>query len=67
MQATFDLNHAVRIRNFDSVVFQSIPDQEQHIGGVFVGAVINTVDPEFHSEINATVTEAAQLAIGRIG
>mmetsp|Transcript_7080 Transcript_7080/g.11507 ORF Transcript_7080/g.11507 Transcript_7080/m.11507 type:complete len:399 (-) Transcript_7080:504-1700(-) len=57
----------MRIGDRYAVVFECVPDQEQHIGGVFVRAIVDTVHPELHREIDAAFTKATQFAIRGIG
>ncbi|KAG1648021.1 hypothetical protein GQR58_030147 [Nymphon striatum] len=51
------------IRDLDSVIFQRVPNYEQDVGSVLMPAVINSIDPKFHREIDATFTKPAKLTI----
>jgi len=47
----------LREGNLDFMLFQCIPDQEEHVRGEFVFPVIDPLDPELDSEVDTTITE----------
>ena len=52
------------VLDFDVVVLDRVPDQEQHVRCVFIWAIVDTFDPKFHCKIAAFVAKVTQFIIG---